>query len=174
MRAAAHFSFTMNTTGIQLYFMPADVDVFYEICENTDTSEKFPGLMEGNFIGEPDTLNDEKLRDKKFFGMHGAHAGAYPAHVFCSTGKEIIYTHPADEDGNLSLFTSDPFRLGDLPIQIPTRTLQFILVAQGLVKLMLDEVAEAMAARMKEIEAEEEAKRKAEAEKEGDTPEPQE
>ena len=146
-----------NNTFINLFYFPKDADHFEEVLENKVSSEAFPGLMEGNYLGEPDDLKEHA--GKMFFGMHGSHAGAYPAALVVCPGKGEIFSHPCDEEGKLSMFTTNPLSLSDPPVQITTHTMQFVLVLRGLIETMMNQAAEDIENRMQDIEAEEAKKR---------------
>lgn len=142
-----------NQTLIQLIFLPDNADRFETVLEESEASDRFPGLMEGNFMGEPGEL--EAFKDLKFFGMHGAHSGAYPAALVMSRGADEIFSHQCDEEGHISLYASNPFDLAASPLTIPITTLQFTLVLHNHVSQLLDEAAELIEARMKDIEEKE-------------------
>lgn len=98
----------MNSTGIELYIDPRDEEEFEDINEVSTTTGAPSGLLNiSSGVAHPSDLLE--VTHCRFVGMHGSHAGDYPANLVWCFGDNLLHSIPCDESGNVSIPGFNPW-----------------------------------------------------------------
>lgn len=140
-----------DSTYLSLHIQRKDAAAFEDLTSTSKDSDRFPGLLH-IVCDEATPAELNAYKHLMFFGHHGSHEN-YGAQVFCCSGAGAIYTHPSDNEGNMSLCITDPWDTGAAPLQVPLFTMQFIIAARHIVVQLLDLAAEALQKELDAMEA---------------------